>query len=216
MRGQRDDRGQAYTLEGVVGAILVLTALLFATQSVIITPTTGGTVDAVVRTELRQQANDVLVTTAQNESFDLSAMVRYWDGNRQTFVGATNPRVGYGSKEPPKGFGTLLEATFTAHAYQYNIRLRYLGAVNASGPDDGPGTIPLVVRGDPSDNAVQATYAVTLYDNQTLTASDTGMQGVELWELDTNATDGDDGYYPIPDASPGPVYNVVEVRLVVW
>ena len=37
-----------------------------------------------------------------------------------------------------------------------------------------------------------------------------------LAEMDTNATDNDDGYFYAPDVADGPVYNVIEVRLIVW
>jgi hypothetical protein len=69
--------------------------------------------------------------------------------------------------------------------------------------------------GPPGENAVSAGRRVTLYDNQTLTGSDSGSR--ELWEYDIDPSNGEDGFYPVPDAVPGsPVYNVVEVRVVVW
>jgi hypothetical protein len=205
-----DDRAQAFTLEGVVGAIIVLTAVLFALQSLIITPTTGGTVDPEIRDSLRQQGEDVLTLADSNDTRGLQWLVRYWDPQDRTFYNATNPAVGYGTVTLPGSTGTLLAETFTAKGRTFNVYLRYQGR-NRS---DGPGRVPVAVRGDPSDSAVVATQRVTLYDNMTLTAPDSST--VELWEYDTNATDGDDGYYPVPDAADGPVYNVVEVRLVVW
>lgn len=205
-----EDRGQAYTLEGVIGALLLLAAVLFALQSVIITPTTSGTVDADVRSELRQQAQDILILNAQNESFGLSELTRYWHQSQLTFFGATNPRVGYGTAQPPREFGEMLNETFSARSRLYNVHLRYQPAT----PGGETLQTPVVYRGQPSRNAVIATYTVTLYDNQTLTAPT--ASNVELWEYDTNATDNDDGYYPIPNAVEGPVYNVVEVRVIVW
>jgi len=205
-----DDRGQAFTLEGIVGAIIILTAVLFALQSLIITPTTGGTVDPEVRESLRQQGEDVLTLAANNESRGLQWLVRYWVPRERTFANATNPTVGYGTVAPPAPTGTLLKETFTAKGRTFNLYLRYQGR-NRS---DGPGRVPVVVRGDPSDSAVVANQRVTLYDNMTLTAPDSS--NVELWEYDTNASNGDDSYYPVPDAVDGPVYNVVEVRLIVW
>lgn len=206
------NRGQAYTLEGVFSAIVVLTAVLFALQSVIITPTTSGSVDPAVRSELRHQADDILLLSAQNESFSLSAQVRYWDQSAQTFAGpnASSPRVGYGDDQPPGAFGTMLNRTFTQRGRLYNVEIRYRGQ-NLS---DGPGRVPMVFRGTPGEGAVVATHSLTLYDNQTLTGPVTG--DAELWEYDTNATDNDDGYYPVPNAVDGPIYNVVEVRVVVW
>lgn len=210
------DRGQAYTLESVIGGIVVLTAVLFALQSVIITPTTGGSVNSGEKADLRQQADDVLMTAAQNESFDLNAMVRYWDQDNRTFRGATNPEIGYGTDGPPKNIGALLQRTFSSRGEYYNLELRYMKPTDESNGDEATGSVPVVYQGAPADDAVVATHRTTLYDNQTLSSPSLSTVGVELWQFDTNATDGDDGYYPIPNAEEGPVYNVVEVRLVVW
>jgi hypothetical protein len=61
---------------------------------------------------------------------------------------------------------------------------------------------------------VTARHTVTLYDNMRLTGVRSGPR--PLSGYDTNATDDDDGFYPIPDAGAGSVYNVVEVRVTVW
>lgn len=215
MRGTQppDERAQAYTLEGVIGGIIIVMAVLLAYQSLIVTPTTTGAVDPGTRAELSDQADDVLAITAQNESFGLSELVRYWDGSARTFAGpdAVNPRVGYGENEPPKAFGRMMNHTFRDRGYKYNVEMHY----QLRNVTDGQGEVPLVYRGDPSNNAAVATYSVTLFDNQSLTSPNS--PNAELWEYDTNATNNVDGYYPIPDAVPeGPVYNVVEVRVTVW
>lgn len=204
------DRGQMYTLEGVIGSLVIVTAVVFAMQSVVLTPTTGGSVGTEERADLRQQAEDVLALAAQNDTFDLSHQTRYWSQSKRTFYGALNPRLGYGDRRLPGAFGRLLNGTFEAHGHRYNAWLHYRPA---NGSTDTLRT-PLVVRGNPPENAVVATHTVTLFDNQTLTAP--GTSGIELWQYDTNATDSEDGYYPIPDAADGPIYNVVEVRIVVW
>jgi len=203
-------RAQAYTLESVIAAIVILTAVLFALQAVFITPTTSGAVDPGVRDELRQQASDILVVSAQNATFSLSDQIRYWDQNTRTFVGGRNARVGYGSSPPPGMFGTMLNRTFSERNRLYNVELRYRGE-NATQESE---SLPLVYRGTPGEGSVVATTTVTLYDNQTLSGPRASNRG--LWEYDTNATDNDGGYYPIPNAVEGPVYNVVEVRVVVW
>ncbi|PSP26046.1 hypothetical protein BRC64_12440 [Halobacteriales archaeon QH_10_67_22] len=205
------NRAQGFTLEGVGAALILLGALLFATQSLVTLPTTGGAVDASSEGDLGQQADDILVTAAHAEENDLSTLVRNFSQSQQTFAGAVNPQIGYGPDPPPGDFGVMLNGTFTQRDYFYNVAVIYQGR-NAS---DGQQRVPMVDRGDPSENAVVAEYAVTLYDNQTLTAAD-ASPNVELWEYDTNATNNEDGYYPVPNAVEGPVYNVVEVRVVVW
>lgn len=204
------DRGQMYTLEGVIGALVIISAVVFAMQSVALTPTGGGSVAPEERTDLRHQANDVLTLAAQNDTFDLSQLSRYWSQSKRTFFGGLNPRLGYGDRDPPGAIGRLLNDTFASQARQYNLILRYRPAT----PGGDTLSTPVVFQGVPADNAVVATQTVTLFDNQTLTSPGTG--NVELWQYDTDFTDSDDGFYPIPDAIDGPVYNVVEVRLIVW
>jgi hypothetical protein len=202
-----EDRGQAFTLEAVIGSVVILSAVLFAIQAIIITPTTGGTVDPEIRSQVQTEADDVLRLTAQNETFGLSEYVRYWSRNSIGCGGAGHGEIGYGNRKPPRQLGEVLNQTFESRGRTYNIVLRY------QNESSGTETLPMVYRGEPSDNAVTATNRVTLYDNQTL--SGPNATRVQLTDLGTNAT-GDRGYYPIPNAVDGPVYNVVEVRLIVW
>lgn len=205
------ERGQAFALEGLVASLVLLAALVFAIQALVITPTSGGNVDPAIREDLRQQADDILALTARAEENDLSTLVRNWSQSKQTFDGAVNPRIGYGPEQPPGAFGEMLNRTFTQESYVYNVDLIYR-TQNVSGPTE---SVPMVHRGTPSAESVVASYTVTLYDNQTLTARNVS-QNVELWQYDTDPTNNRDGYYPIPNAVDGPVYNVVEVRVVVW
>ena len=48
----------------------------------------------------------------------------------------------------------------------------------------------------------------------TLTAPGTTRRG--LTGLTTNASNNEGRFYPIPDVSDGPIYNVVEIRVTVW
>ena len=202
-------RGQAFTLEGVVAALVIVAALAMSLQAVVVTPTTRGTVDEDVRTGLRQQADDTLSLTASNEPTDLSYLVRYWQPNGQTFAEAENPQIGYGMAGPPLLLGRLLNTTFTERGYLYNVEVVY-----RTGDPGRDRRLTMVRQGTPDENAVVAAHAVTLYDNETLTSP--GAGGAELWEYDTTLADGDGGYYPVPDVVGGPVYNHVEVRVVVW
>lgn len=206
-----DSRGQAFTLEGLASALILLGALLFAVQSVVVTPTSSGGVDASTQADLRQQADDILLATARADRNDLSTLVRNWSQSSRTFAGAVHRHIGYGPEKPPSTFGVMLNQTFTQRSYFYNIDVVYRPRNLSTGTE----RLPFVYRGEPSETAVSASYTVTLYDNQTLTARN-ASRNVELWQYDTNATNGENGYYPIPNAVKGPVYNVVEVRIVVW
>lgn len=208
MRG--DERGQAYTLEGFIGSILILTAILFALQSVVITPTTGGTVDRDARDQVRIEAQDMLVLSA--ESGNLSKMIRYWDSSSPPGSGRFNAsdgrNLGYSSGLPPssapRGFLVLLNETFR-DKNGYNVILTYQ---DASGDPQG-GNLVMVRNGFTTQSGVVATYTVTLYDDQRLTGDDTST--LKACEADSDCE------YPVPDAYPNsPVYNVVTVKVIVW
>ena len=202
-------RAQAFTIEGLAAALVLTAALVFSLQAVVVTPTTRGTVDEDVRSGLRQQATDVLAVGAGAETGDLSYLVRYWPPNRRTFHDATNAEVGYGLRGPPGAFGRTLNDTFGSRGFLYNVEVVY-----RTGDPGRTGEVTMVRQGFPDENAVVATRTVTLYDDQPLTAPGTG--GANLTSYDTSLTNGENGYYPVPDAVGGPVYNVVEVRLTVW
>ena len=193
-----------------MSSLILVLGLLLALQSTVITPTTGGAIDDETRSQFQQQANDILVITANNGTEDLSYYIRYWNPNTRTFHGARRPSVGYGTDGPPGEFGEMLTLAFTDQGRQYNLLVRYRG--NSSPTSSGVQRI--VYQGSPAEHAVVATYTITLFDDNTLTGPKATSR--ELSEYDTNASDNDESFYPIPDIAPGPVYNIVEVRLVVW
>jgi hypothetical protein len=212
MKERRDseERAQAFTLEGLIGGLLILAAVLFALQATIFTPTASGSTSKETKLTLERQAQDVLVTTATAEEQDLSFYVRYWDLNRLTFAGATNPDVGYGSTGPPGPLGDRLYNTLGRDGHSYNIEVTY--------QTDNPNvtdSVTMVHQGKPPSSAIVATYTITLYDGQILTGPDTGR--AQLSSFTATDTSTDSSYYPIPDVAPNSsVYNVVEVRLIVW
>jgi hypothetical protein len=201
------ERAQAYTLEGVVAAIIIVTSVMFALQAVTITPTTPGSIDPDTRGQLRTQATDVLATAHENESLRRAAL--FWNVSASTFhddsPGNVSEAFGYGLNPPPGEFGGLLEQSFAQRGFTYNVYLEYRNGSDRSESE----AIPLVRRGVPTDNAVSSTHVVTLYDDMTLTAP--GDDGeLRLAELDA-------GDYFAEDAYPNsPVYNLVRVRVVVW
>lgn len=200
-----EDRAQAYTLEGVLGALLILTGLLFSMQAIVLTPTTGGDVDAASRGELEQTANDVLEASTRDGS--LSRTVRYWNNStaERTFAGGHRQRVGYGNATPPTRMGALLDHAFGRHGYHLNVVVYY---PTGSDPPRWEEMV-VVYQGVPSTAAVGATHPVTLYDDDQLTGLQTANETVGQAHQS--------GMYPVPDAEPnGVVYSVAIVRVVVW
>lgn len=149
------DRGQAYTLEGFIGAIVVLTAVLFVLQSIVLTPTAGGSVDRTAQAQLEQEVQDVLVV-AENEG-KLTEIATDWE--EDDFDGTTSgndtvyDHEGFAAEYD---FGELLNDHFVnGSGNSYNVDL-----VTYDG-NDGV-TLNLVRMGGPSDSAVSASYTVAV------------------------------------------------------
>lgn len=261
-----DDRGQAFTLEGFIASVVVLSAVLFALQALVFTPTSAGQVDEQVRDKLRTEARDILTASANNGTDDLSHHLRYFNNvsAQGTWVGnSSSLQQGYGEDRPlsPKEsvLGNGLNQTFNQRGFSYNVQLEYLSATEANETEQ----TPMVFRGVPTEEAVSVTYTVVLYDNETLTVPDSAsdcsnasIEGLSSTTGDANWNDTNDDpsakcFYPIPEAelfdddsndgsaAPGsstpcnpsdsgdpeceyaevddsPIYNIVEVRVVIW
>lgn len=217
------DRGQAFTLEGVAAAIVLLSGVLLAYQAIVLTPTTAGTVDRDVKSHLRTEAQDILA--AGHAEGELRNVTLLWDASANGSVGAFPERdpwsytnasgyVEFGPSDEITGFGPpgrmheLLNDSFTEQGYVYNVYFDYRDA-------DDPTTtrtVAVVDRGTPTGNAVTASATVTLYDYMTLRGI--GESGGTLEPTSTTLAEADGRFYA--GDLPGPVYNVVTVRVVVW
>lgn len=208
MLGRDDDRAQAFTLEGFIGSMLILTAVLFALQSIIITPTTSGTVDRDVRAQQETQADDILQQAHNNGSLKYLALNFHEDGeNYSKDTGDT--RIGYGANPPPHEFGTMLYQTFNQRGKVYNVVVEYRGVANET---DHTGvdyvSRNMVYRGVPSDNAIVARQTVTVFDDDPMPHYDGTVK---------EAAEDDEYDFPVSDTAPdSPIFTVVEVRIVVW
>lgn len=202
------DRGQAYTLEGFIAAMVVLMALLFALQSVVITPTTGGMADRTVQSQVQQETQDALMIAADgaddSENMSLSETIRYWDDDEDEFYNADPDQVhgAYNASNDSELYteailAEVLTDRFTERGMSYNVELVYQNESEYESEY-------LVYQGEAE--AITTSYTVTLYENQTLTAP--GQEDTTIDEAD----------HPIPRATDDSsvIYNVVEVRVAVW
>lgn len=192
------DRGQAHTLEAFIAAILLISAVIFATQATAVTPLSASTSNQHIENQLRATADDLLAVEA--EAGTLRDAVVYWNTSNREFAGA--PEEGYfANGGPPNDFGAALNETFRDRSIAFNVYVTYQ-RVNDSR------TTRMVYMGSPSDNAVSASQTVYLYNETMLT----GPQDVTVSDASTES----EFYRGISNASEGELFNVVEVRLVVW
>jgi hypothetical protein len=192
------DRGQAFTLEAITAAVVILGSVLFALQVAGVTSLTASTSGGDLTEQQEAVAAGILDTAVANGS--IHRTLRYWDPQNDTFHRVSEIDENFYTMAPPTAFGAHLNRTLELRA-AYNVNIHYL---------DENGTVQrqaLVRNGMPSDDAARATRTVTLYDgDRLLSANGTA----------SNATLGNTSVY-LPDRYPGgPVYNVVRVEVVVW
>ena len=195
----RDARGQAHTLEAFTAALLVVSAVLFSLQATAVTPLTASTSNQHIENQQRTAASDLLAVNAERGTLRSAAL--FWDPGEKSFVDASE-RQFYVDGGPPNAFGESLNETFGNLSTDGN-RVAYNVFVNYRLPDNTSRQQTMVYMGSPSDNAAAATRTVTIYD-------DTPLAG----PTDENVTAA--RFYAPDAAQNATLYNVLEVRIVVW
>jgi hypothetical protein len=193
------ERGQAYTLEGTIGAIVLVTAVLLGLQAVDTGPWTA-TPDRVPE-KLETQADDLLTVAAETGS--LSAAVRCYGGDRSVIDGSVNP-------DSNSDFEEMLRYTFDEQNRNYNLYISYWNSSAGEREQTLASTNNSQSLRLPDASTGVATRQITLYDTMPVKfRQDCSADGPPI--SDTS------DLFDIPDVDKrSAVYNVVEVRLVVW
>lgn len=196
-----DESGQAHVLESIAAAAIIIATIVFAVQATAITPLTISTSHQHIETQQKKMADGVLesakYTTGPEDTSALKEAVLYWNTEEQQFYNSSPE--GYLGTYPDNEFGEMLNGTFHDRRIATNVHVTY------SRPGGGSGTKTMVDMGQPSDNAMTATTTIVLYDNDELTAP-----GESATVSETPAFYASDAF---EDSN---VYNVLEVRIVVW
>ncbi len=194
-------RGQAHTLEAVVGALLLLASIAFALQMTIVTPLSASTSSQHIENQLRSVSSGVLASSAATGS--LTDAVRYWNDTSGGFHGTT--ALGYYTNAPPdNAFGDVLNRSLDQQGIAYNVNVQYQTKKGTTAETR------MIYRGEPSGHAVTTTRTITLHHDDRLLASDGTRQSLTV----ANAT-----RFFVPDArggGSGSVYNVVRIEVVAW
>lgn len=204
------ERGQAFTLEGFVGAILLLTAVIFAQQSAVMMSDSGGDIDRAQHVQIEQQLEDVVMLSGE-EAKDI---VLNFDEDNNEFHNQTLPEDQPGKYDTEafaniSAFGTILEEEFIQQADNYRLSLI---------DHDTDESVILVTEGGETgagDRVVSASYTVTLFEEDNLTVSD--GEG-EFEESDDQV--GNTSNFPFSEPNERlettPYHTVVEVRVELW
>lgn len=192
-----DRRAQAFTLEAVASGLLLIASVLFALQVTAVTPLTGSTSSQHIENQQAEMADGLLASEAEKGALEPTLL--HWNSSSSRFWGAD--KRGYQTGGPPTEFGETLNQSFRDDGIAFNVNLYYLRT------DDRRERVPLVHFGAPSDHASTASRLVTLYDDDPMRDEDGNERDVTVEEAS----------YFAPDIDPaGPLYNVVEVEVVVW
>ncbi|MDS0259181.1 hypothetical protein NDI56_07225 [Haloarcula sp. S1CR25-12] len=190
------DRGQAYTLEGVLAAILVVTATVYGLQAIDTRAwedTTRGETQ-----ELKHRASDVL--TLAGESGALRDAVLCFSSARA--IDGDRP-------EPRSTFESMLNTTFDSQADQYNLYFSYWNESESRETRLVSETSQESDRRPPT-SAAAASTTVTLTDGMDI------RNGNRCNSIPIDIQDDSEFYIQKDTDEKSSLYNVVEVRLVVW
>jgi len=213
-----DDRGQAYTIEGLIGAIVVASALVLGLQAVDIAPWADSSADDQTEA-LRAQAQDVLDAAADRDALRTAATCIDGDGD-----GNPHPAVaagGRGNDTDRDTFGTLLNRTLEENGNEYNVYIEYQNGSKPSALNRTTisGNARTAVR-----SSVTVTRQVALFDTDPTyafvpdagrcvpTREATNRNNVTLAQRDWR---GGDVYLEDQNES-DELYAVVKIRVEVW
>lgn len=191
----RTERGQAYTLEAFIAALLLVSSLTFALQVTAVTPLSASTANQHIENQQRASAAGLLA--ASHDNGGLKEALLYWNESAETFHNS-DIRGFYTNSYPDITFGNMSDRAFGGRGLAVNVLVH---VENRTRPQR------MVYHGEPSDNAASASRIVTLYDDDQLRTEDR--------DPDTELANTD-GFYASDYHEDSSVFNVVRVEVVVW
>jgi hypothetical protein len=205
-----DGRGQAYTIEGVIGAILVASALVLGLQAVDIAPWTDDSVDEQTES-LRAQVQDVLEAAADRGALRTAATCVDGDGTDRP-----HPAVAAGDAAADSEravFGTLLNRSMDLQGHSYVVSLDY----NAS-TGGGMESVTLTDSRSATRPSVTVTRQFALFDSDpVLRFREDAGECVPATSGETLAERDDSGGLYVSDQNEeNELYAVVRVRVIAW
>ena len=200
------DRGQARALEAITAGMLLLASIVFALQVTAVTPLTGSTSSQHIENQQAKLAEGILAAEAETGSVVPTLLSWNEDGH---FDGA-DPG-GFHGGGPPTAFGNALDRTLRERNIAFNVRV-----YSVTGPESRDSEL-LVDLGSPSDHASTATRSFTVYNDDVLhQINETAERAEPTGTTVENASMSGNTYLGHDVDPDGPVYNVLEVEVVVW
>jgi hypothetical protein len=195
-RTSQDERGQAYALEGIIGAIIVVSALVLGLQAVDVAPWTGN--QEFGSSETRAELSDTLAVAEDLGALQTALTCVDDDGNPHPEVAATDDGV--------TEFGEVLNQTLDDQ-YTYRISVEYPTASGYESTQIGPR--PPLAEVD----TVSVTRYLTLSDSDPVYEVEDG----QCQQFSTLGEEESDIYLEDPAPSGNDhLFAVVRVRVIAW
>ena len=184
-------KGQTFTLEAVITALLLLTVVFITIQAIPLTPLTPSTANIIVENNLEAYAGDVLTALIyenKKEPSILKKALLSWDCGT-IYGGASGEDYDQSFSDPSnaKILKEILISAFEKKGIAYNIELYYNDTTSLR-------KLTFIFNGHPSRNAVTVTQIIPIYDSD----PDSGVKNC------------------IPDIDESNLYNVLYVKVTVW
>lgn len=202
-----DSRGQAFTLEGVISALLILMAVVLGLQAVDVAPFSDEQAEREAES-LRTQVDDALAAVADQNGLRSAITCVNTAGDPDRAVGSPDLTV--------TALGSVLNQTLARNGNQYVLSVEYRGV-----DDSGNAVLererlyPATVS-DPPESAVASSRQVLLQSGDPVYRT----QGLECVEDPGGQTLNETSQFYIdrhPDmTNTTNVYNAVRVRVVAW
>jgi hypothetical protein len=210
------DRGQAHTLEAVAAGVILLSALVFASQAAAVTPLTASTSSQHIENQEQASVDGMLAAAKTNGT--LKPMVLLVNNSSGLYYGTSRVTPTYSNGGPPSTFGAALNRTWRDEGIAFNVDVNHIQRVEGQ---QSRAQRSVVYMGEPTDSSVSASTVVTLYDDDRLHEPGGGATtptNVTLnettWDDDGDGEQNDIFY--VSDVYDGPTFNVVEVEVTVW
>ncbi|WP_174589800.1 DUF7288 family protein [Methanocella conradii] len=149
------DKGQIYTMEGIVASVILLSVLLFIIQAnSIVTPQTERSVDM----KLYERASDTLTCMDRN---DADSTIWSTIGSLKSYVAGWNgSTVTDGVQGNMTELDSVIRSMLPEHV-QYSVSFIYYNGTYNGMPGNRQ-ECPVIVHGKPADNSVVSSRLVTL------------------------------------------------------
>lgn len=193
--------GQAFTLEGVVASMLIISvALIFSLQITAITPLSASTSSQHIENQQAELAQGTLETATRDE---LAQMLLYWNASGGQFH--NSDADGLYRVNPPANaeFAQRFEDVLIQKGIGVNIELTYYN--NATTYADT--TTTYFSSGKPSDNAYTVERRVPIYEDDPIYDASGNPTGQNVTETNLYI----DNVYEDSE-----LYNIVVIRMTVW